>query len=182
MPAEPTSTEAAESSRKSKTAVILLAAGALVAVLLLLILDGESSRSGPSSQVAAAAAAVGQPDQPEPVPTHYALNRDVEHVKKVEAKLAPLAARFDDDEGGTPCERAFGSFQAYLEADVTKNNSTFVLPDRAVFLQRCSSALTEQEQLCLNASYQVKHRDVCEPIYRGLSEKVFERAPGDVIH
>ncbi len=108
--------------------------------------------------------------------SHYELQRDEEHVKEVEAKMAPLTALFTADAGATPCETAYNSFKAFLDADPEGRNTTFALPERDVFLARCSK-LTDEEQQCLSAAYQATHRDTCEPLFRGITPKVFDPAP-----
>ena len=50
------------------------------------------------------------------------------------------------------------------------------MPSREVFLQRCAT-LSQDEQLCLGAGYEVRHREQCQALVRGISAKVFDPAP-----
>ncbi len=164
-----TSTEANRSRKSAVVTVVAVAAiFAVCAVIVLMRRAPLAARSDTAAQP--------QVENASKPGVHYALNKDDEHVKQVEAKMAPIAARFDAPQGKTPCETAYNGFQAFLEADANGHNTTFALPSREVFLQRCS-ALKQDEQLCLGAAYQARHREQCQAMYRGLSEKIFDPAP-----
>jgi hypothetical protein len=159
-------------SHRTKVLGAVIGTCAVVAVIAALLTRADTSRAqGRTNNLF----------NPSPAGSHYELVRDETHLQQVESKMTPLAARFNAEKGATTCETAYNGYRAFLDADTTKHNSTFVLPARDVFLARCNS-LSEQEQLCLLASYEATHRDVCLPLYRGITPKVFEQPPDSPQH
>src|SRR5262245_22958232 len=114
--AETSTPEDSDASRKRKIGAVLLAVAAIVAILALFFMDDDGKKGGKTASNGQTQA--GGPAAPTANPSHYALNKDEEHVQGIEAKMAPMAARFadDDDPTKTPCEKAFGGFKAFLEA------------------------------------------------------------------
>jgi hypothetical protein len=182
--------------KRSRTAKALAAVvlGVFVALLVAFLLrrrDASASRSDSPVAVVPPPVAVGNgsPQTASPPPTaapppinvlpgeHYPLKRGEGPEQAVESRMAPISARFRAERSGaTPCERAFNGFTAYVEADENGRNTTFSMPPREEFLRRCGR-LSDQEQLCMSAAYEVAHRDVCQPLFKALSPKVFDPAP-----
>jgi hypothetical protein len=160
MPSDPNATRLSRTTKTISGILVILIVTILI--IFLMILRDPSRRIRKDADLAEA-----PPSRP-----HHPLKRHEEHVKKVDAKMAPLTARFHAEPGATPCESAFNSFRAFLKADVSRRNSTFALPERSVFLDRCQG-LSKQEQLCLRPESAATHPDICQPLYKDLTAKLF---------
>ena len=92
-----------------------------------------------------------------------------EHRDELEKSLAPAAAMLKAPVGKTPCETSYNGFRAFTDA--ARQSSQPVpwgeLPAQEVFLQRCS-ALTEQEQKCLDHTFNRANHEVCDPIVQNV--------------
>ena len=95
-----------------------------------------------------------------------------EHREELEKSLAPEVAMLKAPVGKTPCETGYNGFRAFTDA--ARAQSLTVkwgqLPEREVFLQRCT-ALTEQEQKCLDYTFNRANHETCDPIVENVMRR-----------
>jgi hypothetical protein len=139
------------SSRKRKILLVAVAVALLLGGVALVILSQPRSRP--------------------PGRHHHKLNVDATSTREVDQRAAPLLARFQAPQGSTPCETAYNGFKA--SRDANPREFPAVLPERDVFLERCSR-LDEKSQQCMLARYAARHREECDPLFREITFKVFD--------
>jgi hypothetical protein len=132
---------------------LAVAAAALIAAAIVLLI-----RSGPRTRGA------------KPYRPHYELEVDRHAGKEIDARSAPLLARLRAPEGSTTCATAYNGFAASYQTNPREMPAP---PARDVFLERCAR-LTEVEQQCLLPRYEAKNPDVCRPLYRELTGRLFD--------
>jgi hypothetical protein len=92
-----------------------------------------------------------------------------EHREELERSLAPAAAMLKAPVGKTPCETSYNGYRAFEDTARAQSQAApwGQMPDQATFMQRCSS-LTEQEQKCLDHTYNRANHATCDPIVQNV--------------
>lgn len=122
----------------------------------------ESATAAATETTAPAAESSAEPAEPQtvqaPVPEGAADGLAEAGAALGEAIQAGAAA-----EGGTPCETAYASAMAMIEALQARTGQAGegTPPDRATYLEGCN-ALPEAAQQCLVIGYALEHRQECQ--------------------
>ena len=92
-----------------------------------------------------------------------------EHREELEQQLAPYTAMMKAPLGKTPCETSYNGFRAFDDSAKAQSHAVpwKELPDRETFLQRCTT-LTEQEQKCLDRTFNSTNHPLCDPIVQNV--------------